>query len=87
MRIQATCTLLFGKHSLKLAPAVRKTKTKIDQASQLSFSMIVGVIIGSCYRGNHDPSWLRVQYLRISCRLDEAEMMLMYPWQWKNEVC
>ena len=29
-RVQATCTFLFEKHSLKLALAVMKTKTKID---------------------------------------------------------
>ena len=39
--VQATCTL-FQKHGLKLALAVRKTTTKIDRPSQLSFSMIVG---------------------------------------------
>ena len=44
---QATCTLFFEKHGLKLAVslAVRKTKTKMDRASQLIFSMIVA---GSC---------------------------------------
>ena len=41
-RVQATCTLLFEKRGLKLELAVRKTPSKIDQASQLFFSMIVG---------------------------------------------
>ena len=36
------CTLLFEKCGPKLVLAVRKTKTKMDRASQLNFLMIVG---------------------------------------------
>ena len=43
--VQVTCTLLFEKHGLKLALAVRKTKIKMDRASQLIFPMIVGCLM------------------------------------------
>ena len=39
--IWATCTLLFEKHGLIIALSVKKTKTKMDRASQVIFSTIV----------------------------------------------
>ena len=39
------CTLLFEKHNLKLVLAVRKTKTKMDWASQIILSMIVALLL------------------------------------------
>ena len=40
------------------------------------------LIMGSCFGANHYSSWL--VYLHISCGFTEAEMIMMYLWQWNN---
>ena len=53
-RVQATYTLLFEKvmekRGLKLALAVRKTRTTIDRASQLIFSIYLSQVEKKLYK-------------------------------------